>query len=144
MPIHKKMPYRTKQKQLVLQFLANHPNTQFSAKEIAMRIQEVAEIGDSTVYRLIKNMTESGELRRFHGKNGKSVVYQYTDKTEHCHEHFHLKCTDCGEFIHLDCDLIKSFEEHCTRHHGFVIDPMKTVFYGLCEPCARKKQEVKA
>lgn len=136
--------YRTKQKQLVLSFLAANPNMQYSAKEIAESIKKEAEIGESTVYRLIKKLTESGQIRRFSGKNGKSVVYQYAGQNGHCHEHFHLKCTNCGEFIHLDCKAVKSFEKHCFQHHGFMIDPMKTVFYGLCAFCAKSQEEAEA
>ncbi len=142
--MHEKNSYQTKQKQLVLNFLVSNPHTQFSAKEIAEQVKEQAQIGESTVYRLIKKLTESGEIRRFSGKDVKSVVYQYAGGNGHCHEHFHLKCTDCGEFIHLDCKLMKSFEEHCAAHHGFMIDPMKTVFYGLCSACAKEKEEANA
>lgn len=140
--MQEKNSYRTRQKQSVLDFLAANPHTQYSAKEIAERVKEQAQIGESTVYRLIKKLTESGEIRRFNGKDVKSIVYQYAGGNGHCHEHFHLKCTDCGEFIHLDCSLMKSFEKHCSAHHGFRIDPMKTVFYGVCASCAGRQKEV--
>ena len=133
--MQEKNSYHTKQKQSVLDFFALHPHKQFSAKEIAEQVKEQSKIGESTVYRLIKKLTESGEIRRFSGKNVKSVVYQYAGNHEHCHEHFHLKCTECGEFIHLDCKLMKTFGDHCSAHHGFTIDPLKTVFYGVCEAC---------
>ena len=139
--MQEKNSYRTRQKQSVLDFFAAHPHTQFSAKEIAECVKAQSNIGESTVYRLIKKLTDSGEIRRFSGKNVKSVVYQYTGNHEHCHEHFHLKCTECGEFIHLDCKLMKSFGEHCSEHHGFRIDPMKTVFYGVCSACAGHQKE---
>ena len=38
--------------------------------------------------------------------------------------------------------LMKSFEKHCSAHHGFRIDPMKTVFYGVCASCAGRQKEV--
>lgn len=139
--MNKKASYHTKQKQLLYDFFAAHPDKQFSAREIADLIKEKAEIGESTVYRLIKKLTEDGELRRFSGKNVKSVVYQFAGQSEHCHEHFHLKCTDCGELIHLDCELLKSFETHMGEHHGFVIDPVKTIFYGVCADCAKHSKE---
>ena len=139
--MYKKAPYHTKQKELVYHFFAEHPDKQFSAKEIADIIKKEEKIGESTVYRLIKQLTESGKLRRFNGENVKSVVYQFAGQSAHCHEHFHLKCTDCGELIHLDCTLLKSFETHLGNHHGFVIDPVKTIFYGVCTSCAQEKKE---
>ena len=137
-----KTSYRTKQKELLYAFLKAHPEKQYSAKEITALIKEHhADIGESTVYRLIKNLTDEGVLRRFSGKNAKSVVYQFAGQNEHCHEHFHLKCTDCGELIHLDCELLKSFEKHMGAHHGFSIDPVKTIFYGVCASCGKSQKK---
>lgn len=141
--MQEKHPYHTKQKDKLLSFLATHPHKQFSAKEIALCVKKEGNIGESTVYRLIKKLTETGEIRRFHGQDGKTVVYQYANRNKHCHEHFHLKCTDCGELIHLDCSLMKSFSEHCTQDHGFQIDPVKTIFYGLCAACTKGKEEAR-
>ena len=132
--------YQTKQKQLIYAFFAKHPNRHFSAKEVAENLKMSAQIGESTVYRLIHKLTEDGEIRRFHGKNSKSVVYQFAGKDAHCDEHFHLKCSGCGQLIHLDCALVKDFEAHMGSHHGFSIDHTKTVIYGTCESCHEKKE----
>lgn len=132
--------YRTKQKQFIYNFFAQNPDKQFSAKEVANAIKAEASVGESTVYRLIKHLTDEGIVRRFHEKNGKSVVYQFADRTAHCHEHFHLKCTGCGELIHLDCNLVKSFEQHTGNHHGFTIDPVKTIIYGTCAACEQQER----
>lgn len=130
--------YNTKQKQLIYGFFAANPDKQLSAKEIYNHLKQQSPIGESTVYRLIKKMTENEEIRRFSGKNVKSVVYQFAGKNEHCNEHFHLKCISCGELIHLDCDLIKAFEKHMDSQHGFSVDHAKTVIYGTCAECGKK------
>lgn len=132
--------YNTKQKQLIYDFFAANPDRQFSAKEVSNSVKQQAKIGESTVYRLIKKLTEDGEIRRFSGKDVKAVVYQFANQSEHCHEHFHLKCTGCGELIHLDCGLVKEFEAHMTSHHGFSIDHLKTIIFGTCANCANKKE----
>ncbi len=134
--------YRTKQKEMLYAFFKGHPEKQFSAKQIAdgIKAQGATDIGESTVYRLIKHLTDEGVLRRFNGKNAKNVVYQFAGQNEHCRKHFHLKCTDCGELIHLDCHLLKSFEEHMGAHHGFSIDPVKTIFYGVCASCKNNQK----
>ncbi len=135
--------YKTKQKQMIYDFFAANPDRQFSAKEVSDSVKKQAEIGESTVYRLIKKLTEDGEIRRFSGKNVKSVVYQFANQSEHCHEHFHLKCSGCGELIHLDCGLVKEFENHMNSHHGFTIDHVKTIIYGTCAACGKMKKEQK-
>ena len=134
----RKTSYNTKQKQIIYRFFEENREKQFSAKEIFESLKDDAEIGESTVYRLIKTLTDDGAIRRFNGKNTKSIVYQFAGKNEHCHEHLHLKCSDCGELIHLDCELSKEFEEHMGKHHGFLIDPIKTIFYGTCMECVKK------
>ncbi len=132
--------YQTKQKQMIYAFFAANPNRQFSAKEVADNLKTRTQIGESTVYRLIKKLSEDGEIRRFHGKNSKSVVYQFAGKGAHCDRHFHLKCSGCGKLIHLDCALIKEFEAHMGSHHDFSIDHTKTVIYGTCGTCSEKKE----
>lgn len=133
--------YQTKQKKLIYDFFLKNPHRQFSAKEVFDCVKSQAEIGESTVYRLIKRLTDDGDIRRFNGKNVKSVVYQFADKGDHCHEHFHLKCENCGELIHLDCGLVKEFEKHLGINHGFSIDHLKTVVYGICGACDKKHKE---
>ena len=56
-----------------------------------------------------------------------------------CHSHFHLKCTECGVLIHLDCDHLAAITAHVQEDHGFMIDPARTTFYGLCRACAERK-----
>lgn len=135
-----KQHYHTRQKQLICDFFAENPDGQFSAKEVSDYIKKQASIGESTVYRVIKTLTEDGVIRRFSGKDVKSVVYQYANKTPHCNEHFHLKCSDCGDLIHLDCSLMKDLENHVGNHHGFAIDTVKTVIYGTCADCSKSKK----
>ncbi len=136
-----KTSYHTKQKELIYEFFRLNPDKQYSAKEVSDTINQSAKIGESTVYRLIKKLTDDGEIRRFQGKNAKSVVYQFSDRTEHCTEHFHLKCLECGALKHLDCDLVSSLEQHMGNHHGFTIDPVKTIFYGTCAACKNLAKE---
>lgn len=133
--------YNTKQKQLIYHFFAANPDRQFSAKEVAAHIKKQEKIGESTVYRLIAKLTQEGELRRFSGKNVKSVVYQFARQDVHCDNHFHLKCTSCGRLIHLECALFKDFEEHMDTRHGFAIDNVKTILYGTCANCNKTKKE---
>lgn len=131
--------YNTKQKQALTEFFMQNNNRQYSAKEIAENMCAYAKIGKSTVYRLIDKMVSDGTLRRFRGADAKSVVYQYTGQNHECDSHFHLKCVNCGTLIHLECDSVSVLNQHIFTHHGFEVDPVKTVFYGLCKTCGREK-----
>ena len=48
---------------------------------------------------------------------------------------YHCKCQQCGALIHLHCDEVEHLRLHMLDHHGFALDPRRTVFYGICEAC---------
>ncbi len=128
--------YKTRQKQGVLSFFKERPNCQLTAAEIADGLK-AQNIGKSTIYRQISNLCEEGKIRRFRGADGKSVVYQYTGE-HRCHDHFHLKCQNCGKLIHLDCKHIDHLRQHIQLEHEFSIDMISTVIYGTCKDCREK------
>ena len=49
-----------------------------------------------------------------------------------------MKCEKCGKLLHMDCSEITELNEHLKAEHGFTIDPLRTVFYGICAECADK------
>ncbi len=44
----------------------------------------------------------------------------------------------CGTLIHVHCEEIEEFNHHIFAEHRFKINPMRTVFYGICENCAEQ------
>ena len=46
------------------------------------------------------------------------------------------KCEKCGKLTHMHCEELEGIGEHLYEHHGFVLNPLRTVFYGVCEDCA--------
>lgn len=127
--------YNTKQKTILINYLKNYRDKQLSINEISEGVKDLG-IGQSTVYRQISNLCKDGEIKRFRAE-GKSVVYQYVGKDSHCHEHFHLKCSDCGKLIHLDCHEIMHLKGHIMQEHGFNIDIADSILYGKCEVCGK-------
>ena len=43
-----------------------------------------------------------------------------------------------GKHIHLHCEELAMIQGHLMEHHQFLLNPMRTVFYGVCEQCAGK------
>ncbi len=129
--------YNTRQKQILIDFFNKNTDKHYSIKEITDAVAD-NKIGKSTVYRLIEKMTGDGYIRRFRGKDGKSVLYQYVGENHECDRHFHLKCTECGLLIHLECKYIAELNKHINIHHRFNIDTSKTILYGLCSSCAEE------
>ena len=133
--------YKTKQKEILVDFFSKNTSKQYSIKEITDSITNKG-IGKSTIYRLIDKMTEEGSIRRFRGNDGKSVLYQYTGQYNECNSHFHLKCTSCGLLIHLNCEYMTSLNNHINEHHNFNVDTGKTILYGICSECKERNLKI--
>lgn len=136
--MQKAASYRTKQKELIEKYIKNCGGRHFTVDSICAELAKNSEaVGRTTVYRYVERLTADGKLRKYMREMGESACYQYiADK--HCDEHFHLKCEKCGRLIHMECDEMQTLSEHIELHHKFKIDPLKTVFYGICERCSTK------
>ena len=140
--------YLTKQRRILLNFLAEHPDESLSAADIAKAL-EGGSISVSAVYRNLAALEEEGRIRRVARSGGREIYYQYTD-TDACRTQLHLLCKVCGGTYHMakpDADqLIRTLAEH----EKFAVDTVDTVLYGTCEACqirermkARREQETK-
>jgi Fur family ferric uptake transcriptional regulator len=129
-------PYSTKQKNSLLEFLRQHGEECFTAKNIIE--QSGLSIGEATVYRLLTKLTSEGKLNKFSPPDGGGSTYQYN----HAHDegavganHFHLKCLSCGETLCMDCSFMSNVESHIESEHSFSLDNRKTILYGQCGQC---------
>ncbi len=41
----------------------------------------------------------------------------------------------------MHCDELNGIKEHLEEHHGFRLNSMRTVFYGICEDCEKSVKE---
>jgi len=108
----------------------------FSVDEVVFEMQERGEkIGRTTVYRFLEQLAEQGNVRKYQNTQG-ITQYQHVEDVSSCDDHFHMMCKNCGNLIHVDCDLMHSMAEHLLKAHGFMIDPRETILKGLCEACS--------
>ena len=49
--------------------------------------------------------------------------------------HFYLKCNNCGNMIHIDCDCIGDLTDHIYKEHKFIPTKEHIIISGLCEKC---------
>ena len=124
--------YRTKQREMVLQFFSAHPGKCFCAKELIE--QKSIPVGSATLYRTLALLCQEGKLKKYTDVSSNSAFYQYNE-SDSCHYHFHLKCLRCGRLIHMDCSFMKDMQEHIKTNHGFLVDSGKSVLYGFCQKC---------
>lgn len=128
--------YKTKQKELILDCLKKNSHTSITAKEIEENLAHSnILVGKSTIYRYLEKLIESGEIRKFVNDDSKSASFQFVGKEHDCHGHMHLKCINCGSFLHLSCNYMASVNEHILEHHNFTIDNSKTILLGICDNC---------
>lgn len=133
--------YQTKQKRSVLACLRANSDRAMTAQELtALLCAEGTQVGKTTVYRCLDKLSQSGLVRRFSAGRGQSATFQLMEHHQDCSEHLHLKCTGCGRFIHLECDVMAGVNEHILEHHGFWIDNTRSLLFGLCSDCLEKEK----
>lgn len=131
--------YNTRQRSQVLSCLVNNKAKHMTVDEIAewLKKNDIL-VGKTTVYRTLEKLVSEGKARKYISEEGRSACFQYVDKEEHCEQHFHLKCVECGKLIHLQCGHLAQLEKHVFEHHSFEVDNTKTVLYGVCKECRGK------
>lgn len=132
------MSYNTKQSKLVYNFLKNNPHKHFSAEEVYFALVSSGNnIGRTTVYRQLDKLCDEKKARKFISGENSACCYQF--ESEHCHNHYHLKCSSCGTLIHTECDFLDKLASHVFNDHQFRIDGSRTVLYGICQECGKEK-----
>lgn len=127
--------YNTKQKDIILETIKKKKN-EFSAKEIYNDLNK--EIGLTTIYRFIDKLVNDGTLNKEVGEDN-TAYYQYLEECN-CHNHFYLKCTECGKLIHVDCDCIEELTSHINKKHKFTPNKDHIIINGTCKECNKNEK----
>lgn len=128
--------YKTRQRFAVEKILSESSG-HMTAEDIVRALEAKGEkVGRTTVYRTLERLTEDGKARKYIS-SGDSSCYQFVNNGS-CSEHFHLKCEKCGKLIHIECSHLDELSSHIAEHHGFTVNILKTVLYGICRECAEK------
>ena len=133
-----KAKYKTKQRDLLLSYLRTVPGVHVTAGDVCRHFEKDGiSIGQATVYRQLEMLVDEGEVSKYNIDSTSPACFEYIDRTAHCGETacYHCKCEVCGTLFHVHCTAVTELGEHLLVHHGFTLDPRRTVFYGLCEKC---------
>ena len=133
-----KVRYNTRQHAMLIEHLKNNPGTHFTALDVCDYFRSKGEsIGLSTVYRQLEKLVNEGVIGKYSTAPGNPACFEYigTESHERSDTCFHCKCEKCGSLIHLHCDELKEIQDHLLNEHHFKLNPMRTVFYGICEKC---------
>ena len=127
--------YKTKQKELLLDYLRQTSDTPQSVDAIVAGLKGRGyALGQSTVYRLIKRLCDEGTLKCF--SENKKFLYQLVGGDE-CHHHLHLKCKQCGRLLHMDHAQSEKLIGDIFGSNGFAVSEEDTTLFGTCGACAK-------
>ncbi len=134
--------YNTKQREVLLDYLRERQGTHVTAADVCAHVlQTGGSLSRSTVYRQLESLVNEGFLNKYIIDGESPACFEYVDRESHgagetC---YHCKCEQCGRLIHLHCEEMDAFGLHLRNEHGFSLDPVRTVIYGLCGACAAKR-----
>ncbi len=130
--------YKTKQRKILMDYFEKIPGVHVTADDVCEYFRSCsAPIGQSTIYRNLEILVDEGIIRKYNIDGNSPACFEYTgaDTEEDAENCFHCKCEKCGRVIHLHCDELKEIQSHLIKEHRFRLNPVRTVFYGLCEDC---------
>lgn len=131
--------YMTEQRRELIAFLREHPDCQFTARQIAGELSGT-NISLSAVYRNLAALESRELISRSVRDGSREIYYQYTDTAE-CRECIHLTCTDCGRTIHMDASAARTMLDTVYEKNDFYVSKSKTVLYGLCRGCGKQGEK---
>ena len=126
--------YQTAQKKLLLDFLREHSRQAFTIEELAAaREGREHAPGKSTLYRLMPLLVQEGRVKRFVRGTSRQFLYQMMG--ESCRTHLHLKCSICGQMVHMGHEESLELVRMIDKKYHFSVSEGDTVLFGLCENC---------
>jgi Fur family transcriptional regulator, ferric uptake regulator len=99
---------------------------------------EDSNVGQTTVYRTLKLLTEAGLAREVRLGDGRTYYEHHFD-----HEHHdHMICTNCGEVIEFFSAEIEELQDAMAERFGFQPTHHSLRILGVCEKCQKKAHEM--
>lgn len=125
----------TPQRMIILQvFLEKDGHV--SSEELYDEVRRVDEsIGQATVYRTLKLLSESGLAKQVDFKEG---VTRYEHNLGVAH-HDHLICERCKKTIEIVDERIERLQEELAARAGFILTGHRMDLFGLCPDCRSRK-----
>ncbi len=143
--------YKTPGRQRLIEYVSTHPDRYYTADELDAALNDVclqatsdgqtppARIPKSSLYRHLSELCADGSLKKTRADSRSAYVYQYVPSPD-CARHFHLQCVDCGQVVHLHCTVSDDLLSHLLSEHHFKVDSGRSVLYGVCEECTKKRE----
>lgn len=131
---------RTAQRDLILEvFLRTEKH--LSSEDLYQLVkQEDPTIGQTTVYRTLKLLTDAGLAREVRFGDGRTH-YEHNYKHQH---HDHMICMECGEIIEFFSEELEAIQDAMAARHGFEVRQHLLRIMGICANCRREQKKLDA
>ncbi len=135
--IQKKGLKRTAQRDLILDvFLRTEEH--LSNEDLYRLVQrEDSGVGQTTVYRTLKLLTEAGLAREVRFGDGRTH-YEHNYKHEH---HDHMICSECGKIIEFYSAELEALQDAMAAKHRFEVTQHLLRIIGICAECRRARKQ---
>lgn len=131
---------RTAQRETILEvFLRTEEH--LSSEDLYRIVRnEDPSVGQTTVYRTLKLLTEAGLAREVRLGDGRTYYEHHFD-----HEHHdHMICTECGEVIEFFSQEIEELQDAMAEKYGFKPTHHSLRILGVCENCQKKEKDLQS
>ena len=135
--IQRKGLKRTSQRDLILDvFLRTEEH--LSNEDLYQLVKkEDPTVGQTTVYRTLKLLTEAGLAREVRFGDGRAH-YEHNYKHQH---HDHMICSECGKIIEFFSAELEAIQDAMAAKHHFEITQHLLRIIGVCADCRRAQKQ---
>ena len=100
---------------------------------------ESTRVSRASVYRILKQLVESGLLREM--DLGGRTVYEHDYGYP---QHDHLHCQQCNQLVEFHSEELERIRDAVGREHGFRVSGHRFIISGICVACIRKRRRQKS
>src|SRR5436190_10794800 len=122
---------RTAQRDLILEIFLRTEEHLTSEDLYTLVHRQDSTVGQTTVYRTLKLLTEAGLARELRFGDNKTY-YEHHYNHEH---HDHMICTECGQVIEFFSPDIEALQDEMADKFGFRPTHHSLRMWGLCSDC---------
>jgi len=131
--IQKRGLKRTAQRDLILDIFLR-TEAHLSSEDLYRLVQkDDPSIGQTTVYRTLKLLTEAGLAREVRFGDGRTH-YEHNYKHQH---HDHMICSECGRIIEFFSAELEAIQDAMAAKHRFEVTQHLLRIIGVCAECRR-------
>jgi Fur family transcriptional regulator, ferric uptake regulator len=124
----------TPQRRAIVDIIIQNAGSHLTTEELYDLVKtECPEIGLATVYRTVQLLEELGVVSKLDLNDG-CYRYELVREDEN-HQHHHLICSQCGNVIEVQGDLLEVLEHEIESKYDFKIKNHSVKFYGICSGC---------